>query len=258
MVMLVSAGQVDVKKNGKEYAMKAPPGDAYLHWDSVPPFDEKPRRLEELPAWAKGVVVSETPANLLKDAAALVKVVLTRAKEGPGSLEGALVATLGEDNQSMRRISVYGLGALDDLPHLLGALANAKYPDVRDVSVIALRHWIGRKSGQDAKLYEALMKNGYSDKHAAIVMQLLHSFGDQEKASPATYETLIDLLTHEKPAIRELAGWHLVRLVPAAAAKNLSYDSLAPAAELEKTQAKWRELVPAGKLPPKGERAKDK
>ena len=249
VVLLVKEGQVSLKADGKEFAMHAPPGIAYFHWDSVPPFDDAPRRLETLPNWAK--IQISLPADAAADLATLIKVISGRAKAKPSSIEEALGEILNEDSPGARRIAVYGLGATDDLPRLFDALSSNKFPDVRDVSVIALRHWIGRGEGQDIKLYDALIKKGLSEKHATVVLQLLHSFSDKEKGSPATYETLIELLGHESPAVRHLANWHLTRLVTAKAAKDINYDPLASPEEREKAAAEWKKLIPAGKLPPK-------
>jgi hypothetical protein len=244
LVMVVKAGHVSLKAEGKEFAMSAPPGVAYYHWDSVPPFEEAPRRLEKLPTWAGTVI--QIPANA-PEIAKFLRAIVSRARAN-SSIEDALASTLTDESATARRMAVYGLGAVDDLPRLIDAMSSSKFPDVRDVSVIALRHWIGRGEGQDMKLYDALVKKGFSEKHAAAVMQLLHSFSDQQKASPATYQTLIELLMHENPAVRQLANWHLTRLVPAA---TIEYDPLAAPEERQKVHDKWKELVPTGSLPPK-------
>jgi HEAT repeat protein len=246
VVLIVKEGNVSLKADGKEFAMSAPPGVAYFHWDSVPPFDDMPKRLKSLPDWTKPI--EQVPTKNLVEIANLLKAIATRARENPGSIEEVLASFITEDNPSVRRMAVYGLGAIDDLPRLIDALSSSKFPDVRDVTVIALRHWIGRGEGQDMKLYDALVKKGYSENHAARVMQLLHSFGDKAKASPATYETLIDLLNHENPAVRQLAHWHLTRLVPTA---TISYDPLGTPEERQAAVAKWKELIPAGQLPPR-------
>ena len=65
---------------------------------------------------------------------------------------------------------------------------------------------------------------------------------------PETYEVLIDYLIHEKPAIRNLAAWHLVRLVPQG--KSIPYKPDGTSADAETTHAAWKKLVPGGQLPP--------
>jgi hypothetical protein len=245
VVMLVKVGSVHLKADGKEYEMAAPPGAAYFHWDSVPPFDDTPQFLKSLPKWTEPI--SQLPN--MADIVGLINTIRKRAQEKSSSLEDAISSMLTDDSPATRRIAVYGLGALDDLPQLIDTLSTSKIPDVRDTCVIALRHWIGRGQGQDQKLYAALLKKGFSESQATKFMQLLHSFGNQQKASPGTYETLIDLLQNENPAIRELASWHLTRLVPKG--QDIKFDALATAEERQKGYEKWKELIPAGKLPPK-------
>jgi hypothetical protein len=80
-------------------------------------------------------------------------------------------------------------------------------------------------------------------------VQLLHSYGDKELARPETYETLIDYLAHEKLAVRNLAYWHLYRLVPDG--RKIGYDAMAAKEARDRAIEQWRKLVPPGKLPPK-------
>ena len=79
------------------------------------------------------------------------------------------------------------------------------------------------------------------------VLHLLYGFTPEEKREPATYEVLVGSLNHSRPAVRQLAHWHLVRLVPDG--KTIPFNALAPDAELQRAQDQWRALVPAGKLP---------
>lgn len=250
VVMVVKEGEVSLKANGKQFAMSAPVGSAYYHWDSVPPSDETPRRLTELPSWTR----PQIPVGSAAEIAKLIRTIIARARDN-STIEEALASTLNDESASARRMAVYGLGAIDDLPRLIDVLASNKHADTRDVSVIALRHWIGRGEGQDIKLYDALVKKGYSEKDANAVMQLLHSFSEEQRARPATYETLIELLNHENPAVRQLAGWHLARLVPTA---NIEFSSLGSEADRKKAIDEWKKLIPAGKLPPKAKAETDK
>ena len=246
LVMIVKSGKVELKAFGKSYAMTAPKGKAYYHWDSVPPHKDEPQELDSLPAWARNIVSIPPNAGELLN---LIRVLVSKAREKPDSIEEGLAGLLTEDNEAGRRVAVYALGALDDLPPLIDAVSSSKFSDVRDTSVIALRHWIGRAAGQDLKLYDALLKKGYTERNAHRFVQLLHSFSNQQKATPATYETLIELLQAENPAIRGLANWHLVRLV--SKGQDINFNPLGTAQEREEAVKKWKVLVPAGKLPPK-------
>ncbi len=246
LVMIVKSGKVELKAFGKTYAMTAPKGKAYYHWDSVPPFNDEPKELDSLPTWAEKIVSIPPNAGELLN---LIRLLVTKAREKPDSIEEGLTGLLTEDNAAGRRVAVYALGALDDLPPLIDAVSSSKFSDVRSTAVIALRHWIGRAAGQDLKLYDALLKKGYTDRNAHRFVQLLHSFSNQQKATPATYETLIELLGAENPAIRELANWHLVRLAPKG--QDINFNPLGTAQEREEAVKKWKELIPAGKLPAK-------
>jgi hypothetical protein len=132
----------------------------------------------------------------------------------------------------------------------LGAvLANAKHADTWDYGVRALRHWIGRGPGQDMKLYNGLIKEAkMSELEAETVLQLLHSFGEDQLTHPELYEVLIDFLDHDKLAIRGLAHWHLYRLVPEG--QKIAYSPLDPKESRMKPIQEWKKLIPPGKLPP--------
>src|SRR4029077_2731931 len=104
-----------------------------------------------------------------------------------------LVKETGKDRAANRTLGVYGLAALDDLPRLIDCLANEQHRDVRVAAINALRHWIGLAPENDLVLYRALEAK-HKSAPAEIIMTLLHSFSDRERAEPATYETLIEYL----------------------------------------------------------------
>ena len=59
-------------------------------------------------------------------------------------------------------------------------------------------------------------------------MQLLHSPFDLDR--PETYDALIAYLRHSRLPVRELARWHLYRLVPAG--RKIVYDAAASEADV--------------------------
>jgi hypothetical protein len=242
-VFLVLKGQVGFKHGSAEYTLHAPPGPALMEWDSVTGQDESPVRLEKLPPWAEPAA-EETQVAIKK------KELLERFRKARADkpVVEVLEGYLNSDDPSERRLAVYGLAALDELGRLGNALRETKHLDVWENGVVALRHWIGRKPGQDQILFKRLQEvSKYTPVQAETVMQLLHSYGENELAQPETYQTLIDYLEHDKLAIRGLAYWHLMRLVPAG--KELGYSPLAPKEEREAAVQKWRKLLPPGKLP---------
>lgn len=250
IILLVLAGAVDAKSGTTTHHLKAPPGPALIQMDLAHGFDPTPQPLQEIPEWARENVKETEESKQRK--AAFVKFRKSVLKNG---IDATLDEFAESDDPACRRLAVFAMGALDDLERLAHVLNHTKHPDVWDNAVRALRHWIGRGPGQDQLLYQALQeKRGYSAAHAGTVLQLLHSFGEEDLTRPETFEVLILYLNHEKLAIRGLAHWHLIRLVPAG--KSIGYDPLGKPEDRAKAQAEWHKLIPAGSLPPKATKAK--
>jgi hypothetical protein len=248
LLFLNLKGSAGLKAGLRQYTVRAP---ASFHWDSVSGDDRSPQRLDKKPDWTDPDPEQRAAASVLQDS-------LDRLHEGLhdkplGDALEDLRAFADRDTDAgraavTRRLVVYSLGALDDLPRLVQCLTDAKHADVRDAAIDALRAWIGRGPGQDQEVYNLLVKQDkYTPTQAEVVMQLLHSPFQPDE--PETYQTLIDYLRHDNLAVRELARWHLYRLAPAG--KDIAYDAAGPAADREKAYNKWKELVPEGKLPPK-------
>jgi hypothetical protein len=250
--LVVLKGSVELKTDDRQFYLGPPPGLAYFHWDSVVGNSTGPRRLAELPEWTSKKVL-ETP-----EARAALAVIEEVAKQMQRKAPEEVMAGLSraaEDEKdplkagSMRRGTVYGSAALDNLGPVVSGLSD-KHADVRSAAVLALRAWIGRGPGQDRKLYDFLQeKEKFSKTHATIALQLLHSRSDADLEKPETYEVLIAYLRHDRPAIRELAAWHLQRLVPAG--KDIAYDPTGSREELDRAYKAWKKLVPDGQLPPR-------
>jgi uncharacterized protein (TIGR03000 family) len=243
-VALALKGETQVKTELAQLLLKAPPGPALLMTDGMEGIAPVRQHLDQLPAWATADPNSERAQK--------IKANLVRFRElvRKQSIGEVLDQMVNSDDEAVRRSAVNLMGALDELPRLGHALANAKHADVWENGVLALRHWIGRGSGQDLKLYNGLIASGkYSPAQAATVLNLLHSFGDDDLAYPETYEALIKYMENDSLGIRGLAYWHLSRLVPAG--KKFGFNPLAPKEERERAIQQWRELIPEGKLPPK-------
>lgn len=243
LVVLVLKGEIDLTHEGVVYAMKAPPGPALVHWDSATGQEDAPKQLDELPDWAAAPRTDDPDTKARLAAAADLRRSL--AEQPPVEV---LKRFLNSDDEAHRRLAVFALAALDDLLDLAKAVTTTKYPDVLDNGVLALRHWIGRGPGQDIRLFDGLVKEAhFSPAHADIFVELLHSFGEDDLARPETYETLIDYLDHERPGIRYLAHWHLVRLVPKG--RKIDFKPFDPPEKLRQAIEEWKKLVPAGQVP---------
>lgn len=241
-VLLVLAGAAAVDIGGTTVSMKAPPGPAELLWDSVGGVRPQPQRLDKLPDWA------DPEAGLTdagkKTAEACEKFRKARAEDPAKALDGFLTSA----DPVEVRVGLVTCGGLDDLDRLGKSLGSAKSLGEWDFGITVLRHWVGRGRGQDQLLYERLKAAGYAETEARIVLQLLFGFTPEDASAPETYEVLIDYLLHEKPAVRNLAAWHLVRLAPRG--KDIPFKPGGAEVDAKKCHAAWKELIPTGKLPP--------
>ncbi len=244
LVILALKGEVELKGKDKEFTLKAPPGPALLMTDSLDATVLAPQQLGKLPVWAEPTGATEKAKR--------VKAVLAKFRRlaVEKSINEAIDELLHSDIESERRAAIVLMGAMDDLKRLAAAVTSAQHADVWDQGVIVLRHWIGRGPGQDLKLYNGMVQEAkVPPREAAIVLDLLHSFGDEDLANPETYECLIDFMESDRVAIRGLAHWHLYRLVPAG--QKIKYHPLASKEDRDRAVQEWRTLIPSGKLPPK-------
>jgi hypothetical protein len=247
MTFLVLKGQVDLKCAGTQVAMSAPPGPAVIEWDSVTGMDDSPQALKELPAWVQPPTDDAGKAFARK----VEKVLGSFADEAlkSKSLDAAIDKFLASDDPLERKLAVVALAAADELPRLGKALRESHQADVWEDAVLAMRHWIGRGPGQDQKLYQGMIAaKTFTPAEADAALQLLHDFGNDDLANPATYAYLINRLGNDQLFVRGLAYWHLSRLVPEG--KKFGYDPRASKEQRDAAIEKWKELIPEGKLPP--------
>jgi hypothetical protein len=252
LVILVLHGNISLRHAGVELPMKAPPGPALIEWDSVTGMDDAARHMDKLPPWA---VSGQEDTLLAKQKSEALERLRQRVLKKP--IGEVIEESLNSENPAERRLGTFAAGAFDQLEILGKALRETKHPDVWDNGVIVLRHWIGRAPGQDLVLYKALVeKKKYSPVHAETVLQLLHSFGDDDLARPELYEALIQYLNHENLAVRGLAYWHLSRLVPAG--KEFGYNLMDEKDARVKAIDKWKKLIPPGQVPAKPSPSEEK
>ncbi len=247
MTFLVLKGQVDLKHAGTQVAMSQPPGPAVIEWDSATGMDDSPEALKEPPAWVQPPT-DEAGKAFARKADKVVESFANEAVKSK-SLAAAADKFLTSDDALERKLAVVALAASDELMRLGKALRESKQADVWEDAVLAMRHWIGRGPGQDQKLYQAMIAaKTFTPAEADAALQLLHDFGDDDLANPATYAYLINRLGNEQLFVRGLAYWHLSRLVPEG--KKFGYDPRASKEQRDAAIEKWKELVPNGKLPP--------
>jgi hypothetical protein len=249
LLFVVRKGQVELKHGSCVCLMSAPPGPALLHWDNSSGLEEAPQKLEKLPDWVQTEQSDSERAQRIK---AVVEQL--REQVVKSSPKEAARTFVKSEDPNQRATGVIFMGALDDLEGLGQVITETKYPDAWDRAVVVVRHWLGRRPGQDQRLYHGLIeRRGLKPAQAAGVMQLLHSFGDAELAQPELYTTLVKYLDSDVLGIRGLAHWHLVRLVPAG--KDIDFNPLDAKEKRDQGREQWKKLVDdlidKKELPPK-------
>jgi hypothetical protein len=238
------AGEPVIENEKHTVRLQAPPGNALLHWDSVTQSAQT-RYFEELPPSVKALSPEER--QRLQTLCGYSRRFLAEKTGAIGQNLDALAGQGGDTDA--RKVAVTAMGAVDDVNRLVEALGDAKHADARDQAVLVLRHWLGRAPGQSIKLYNCLTKErGYTPIQAKSLIHLLNGIEAAKRTEPSTYEILIHGLNHSKVPMRELARWHLVRLVPDG--KVIVYDAGADEAQRQRAIQEWRRLIPEGELPP--------
>lgn len=237
--VLVLKGRVELKTSSHQYALSAPPGPASLSWDSEG-GPGGPQRVDQLPDWVGGKTEgTKTVEAVYKRYAA------ARAGREPVPALLELIAGSDKDDEATRAIlcrqfAIVSLGALDELPRVVGAVELARWPEVRDVAIVTLRHYIGGMAGRDATLFQVLREGlNYPQGVAEAMLQLLHSPFDPE--APETYSALLAYLRHPRTAVREMARWHLDRYLPEG--KKISFDATADEATRDRAIQAWKTLI---------------
>ncbi len=248
LTLLVRKGAVEVQHELCLHALSAPPGPALLHWESGDAHPDTPHKLEKLPAWASETYTSERAKRIQETLEAFRK---EAVKSSPLEVLHEFVKS---DDSSKRALAVIFMGAMDDKAGLGEVLTSSRHPDTWDLAVVVTRHWLGRRAGQDQILYRYLVeKRGVKPAQAETILQLLHSFSEEDLAHPEVYRMLVRFLDNDRLGIRGLAYWQLVRLVPDG--RELHFDPLADKEARDKAIAQWKKLVEdkiaKGVLPPK-------
>ncbi len=243
VVFLVLSGEVSLQHDGSHYLLTAPPGPALMAWNNFVGQQPSPRYLDKLPGWAS------PPLKEYQDALAHLCRSLAAGPVGP-----VLAEMSQSDNPAYRRVAIVLMGATDDLRGLGKVLQQEKHRDAWEDAMLVLRYWLGRAPGQDQAFYRNVQEVwGYTPAQAQTLLDFLHGFSESDLKRPETYQMLIGYLGHPRLAIRALAHWYLVRLVPAG--RKIAYDPLAAPAKRNRARQEWKKLVPPGTLPP---REKDK
>jgi hypothetical protein len=241
--LLLLKGQASVDVGGVALSLSSPPGPAELRWSSLHGPPRAPRKLERLPPWAD---FSQAPTP---QARALAEGFDRFRQLHVGEPDQALARFAQAKDLLPRRIALHVALALDDLGHLEQVLSAPLTKEEWDLCVTFLRHWLARLPHHDQLLYDFLItQRQYSPAEGRIFLQLLLGFSEDDLNQAETYQVLLDYLTHDKAALRNLAAWHLLRLLPEAA--RFPYKPDGSREDAQRTREQWKQLLPPSALPP--------
>jgi hypothetical protein len=247
----VLTGNVALKSGANQFALSAPPGLALFEVESKQARPSTPRRVDAVPAALDPANLNKPERKKARERADRLVEDIKKKDVATGLTNFLKSASESSDKTQGQEIldqAVFTMGALDQLGLLVDALGSNVGAE-REAAVSALRHWIGRDGKQDMALYNFLIKDKkYSEGAAEILVGLLHSFGETDLSRAETYDTLIRYLKNDKLPIRELAQWHLTRIVPN---NKIEYDPAGTKESWDKAFAEWKKLVPNGKVPGK-------
>jgi hypothetical protein len=245
--LVVSRGEAGVKAGSSTYEMRAPPaGPSLMSWDNYGGGVHAPTPVAPtLTFWNKALPQTQAAQDALEALALLLK----QSSDRP--IRTTLEETLKSDRASSRALAVYCLGALDVLAPVIGVLDSGSPRDegLRLVAIMELRHWIGARADHDRELYQELISDRhYTPGQAGTVLELLHDFPADQLKEPQFWQALIGYLRASRPAIRNLAYWHLYRHVPQG--RGPKFDPSGDERQREAAYQAWKMLIPDGKLPP--------
>ncbi len=251
VILIVIKGEIEISHAEVTTLLIAPPGPAKIHFNNHTVGYIHPENLDKLPDWISGNFSSKSPLIAARIASGERFFALLNEK---GAIGPALDVMAGSANEMDRRIAIFIMGATDNLDKLWSTMLSLKTADVLDDSVIALRHWIGREPGQDAKLWNYLVNTRkYTEGQADQALDLLHSPSKAELSRPEYFEHLVLLLGAKRDLPRILAYWHLSRLMPEGS--NIGYNPLGSPETRKVAAARWANLLAkdkSGLQKPKG------
>jgi hypothetical protein len=238
-------GRTRLSANSQTYLLTAP---SAFDWDNTYGYVSRPADLPRPPDWW-----NPKPPALNRDLSFALDS-HSRRLQSRDRVEVAFSEGVREPDLSMRVLAVRFLGAMDDPAKLLDCLADERHTDVRVMAIEELRHLLGLHAQNDEKCRTLLKQKNYSDAQADTVLQLLHGFPLEQWTTPALKSTVVEYLTSDKLAIRQLAHTLLLSFVPEG--QRIRYDAAATADQRQRGYREWQRLVAGSKPPTRSSRSK--
>jgi hypothetical protein len=246
---LFSRGKVTINTGRKKLHFSSP---ARIAWISARPGELFQQELSSPPAWwAK----PPEPTNAAKEAFVSLIDWASKLDKATEVVPTILAFIHDSPDRADQLRGLRFLAALDQVSHLVGFLGE-KLPETSDIrreAMVALKICLDRNEQLRESLPRLLVQHhGFGKDEARLLVSLLSSFSEEACKDPATYQALISNLNHIRLEIRHLAAYHLYEeLAPRLPRKALDIDYRPTDDEKKRLAAvaKWRKIIPEGRLP---------
>jgi len=253
VTLYVLKGRATLKSDVRTFGdLAGPTGRSLLTWDNKEGKLRGPHSVEKaIPEWN----VDPAPSITLQPYMAALEG-FARQFDRPGAKVNAVLLDNAKGDDPRRRLlATRALAAVNAVGALLDLLVDEgkERPDVRRAAILALRQTLSRGPEQANLLYDRkkktglLIDRGYKPTEAETVVDLLYPLPSDLRKRRETFELLVQLLKHDKLALRELAYHHLTLLAPG---QKAEYDPAGSAEDRARGHAAWKKLLDDGKLPP--------
>ncbi len=242
-------GKGAFKADYREFPMEMP-GPAFLFWNNKRAGLSQPAKLPRpFAEWDKS-----PPATRDANEMSLALEDLSKRMTEQKAVDVALLEGLQSDQVAQRKVSIYALGALDEVRRLMDVLGDEdRNRDIDRITAVGvLRRWMAGGPEMGKLLYDREKKTGlltdnrkYLTGEAETILKMLYGFSSAESRSPDTYRVLADYLLSPKIAVRLLAIDQLYTL-----GAPIKFDPAWPEAERQKAAAEVNKMVDDHKLPP--------
>lgn len=181
---------------------------------------------------------------------------LAKDFDRPSAKVSAVLLDSAKSADARRRVlGMRGLAAINAVTPLLDLLADESKDgtDLRREAATHLRQSLQRGPDQAALLFDRkkkaglLVERGYKPTEAETILDLLYPLPRDLATQKETFALFVQMLRHDKLALRELAHQHLAFLAPE---QKIEFNPAGSAAERQRGYDAWKKLLDDGKLPP--------
>ena len=192
-----------------------------------------------LPEWLKSPPRSVTSSKR-KSAIAFEK---GFDQQRPAGLD--LLAMVKSSRPGVSLLAVECLALTGQVEPLVQALYESEFFESRAAAFDGLRLWVARRQERGVQL-KAELEKFFAPEKAKLAYRLLWGYSRSDALSGETSRQLVDWLSHDHPAIRQMAFDHVSRLT---GGRRYKYDpDVAPAQRQAAVQRWWEHLEKKGAL----------